>query len=99
MIALKFTQIFTISMPQILIDMKGFGEKNSSSGFVHFFCLDGKGKIKQIMLFIKCLKICKCKRLHKASFLLKAISKLAFSRRKDEPENPGTTSEYPPISE
>lgn len=97
MIALKFTQIFTISMPQILHE--GLWRKNSSSGFVHFFCLDGKGKIKQIMLFIKCLKICKCKRLHKAFFLLKAISKLAFSRRKDEPENPGTTSEYPPISE
>lgn len=61
MVALKFIQIFTISMSQILIDLKkGLGEKVLVQ-VLFFICLDGKGKIKSIMLFIKYLKVCKSK--------------------------------------
>lgn len=62
-IALKFTRVFTISMPQILIDMKKVLGKKVLFEVLFFFCLDGKGKIKRIMLFIKCFKVYKCKRL------------------------------------
>lgn len=62
MITQKFTQIFTMLMSQILAHMKKSSGEKVLVPVLFFLCLDGKGKIKRI-IFIKCLKDCKCKRL------------------------------------
>lgn len=94
MIAQKFTQIFTMLMSQILADMKKGLEEKVIVQVLFFLCLDGKGKMKRIMFFIKCLKDCKCKRLQNIFLSFQRHIKTALLQKRAR--NPSENLWVPP---